>query len=235
MRSLLYIAFVTVFLGGCLKTRSEVKDNEKNQVMQQQVVTLQRTNADTNSKFSEFEEQMRDLNGRVDVLENHIQQGNSGVDRVLKSTQQQSTESNQKIALLQEALTKMEAQVAQLSTQIEALKAQIAANAAAAATAAAEEKKEAAASSKKRKDSFETGQEFFDKKDWKQAVLNYQKYRDDLPKGKHVSEATYKMGVCFQELGMNDEAKTFYDDVIAKFPKSDDARRARTRLKAMKK
>jgi TolA-binding protein len=47
--------------------------------------------------------------------------------------------------------------------------------------------------------------------------------------------ATYKIGVCFQELGMIEEAKAFYDEVIAKYPKSNEAAKATSRLKAMSK
>jgi TolA-binding protein len=35
-------------------------------------------------------------------------------------------------------------------------------------------------------------------------------------------------------LGMKDEAKTFYDEVIGKYPNSSDAKKARTRLKSLK-
>jgi TolA-binding protein len=78
-------------------------------------------------------------------------------------------------------------------------------------------------------------EEKFDQKNWKEAILEYEKYRKANPKGKQFSTATYKIGVAFQELGLNDEAKAFYEEVISKFPKTKDADRASTRMKNLKK
>jgi len=223
MRIVIALAATTLFLTGCLKTRNEVRENEQRQVMQQQVVTLQRTNADTANRFADLEEQVRHLNGRVEVVENRMGQSNSGVENALKSSQEQNRDLNQKIALLQEAMTKMEKDIYALNAELQAVKAD---------KAAAHAEKTAKQS---KKDIYEVGQGFFEKKDWKQAILNYQKYRDENPKGAKFADATYKIGVAFQELGMKDEAKTFYDEVVSKFPKSEEARRAKIRLKGLKK
>lgn len=210
---------------GCLKTRNEV--SESRQVMQQQTTTMQRATADTGSRVNDLEEQIRYLTGRVEVTENKLGSGNAGVENALKSSQAQNADQNQKIQILQEALSKMENQVFQLTAEVQALKADQAGE-------RAEKSAKAAAASVKH-DYFEEGQEFFTKKDWKKAILNFQKYRDESPKGKNFAEATYKIGVSFQELGMRDEARTFYDEVTGKYPKSDQARKAKTRLKSLKK
>ncbi|KHD89764.1 MAG: hypothetical protein OM95_01440 [Bdellovibrio sp. ArHS] len=224
MKKVLMALVVTpLFLTGCLKTRNEVRETEQRQVMQQQVTTLQRSNADVASRFADIEEQMRSLNGRVDVVENRVGQNNSGIENAMKNTQQQNQDLNQKVILLQEALTKMEKDIFTLNAEIQSLKAD---------RLAGQAEKVAKQS---RKNVYEVGEEFFNKKDWKQAILNYQKYRDDNPKGSKFAEATYKIGVSFQELGMKEEAKTFYDEVVSKFPKSDEARRSKTRLKGLKK
>lgn len=224
MKSLVVVALTAFFLAGCLQTRNDVRDNEQRNVMQQQVSTLQKTNADVGSRFSEIEEQMRDLTGRVDVVENKLGQSNSGVESALKSSQQQNQDLTQKVNLLQEALIKMEKEMGQMSADLQALKSSQ-------SVGSAVEKN----ARPTKRDSYEAGQDFFAKKDWKQAILQYQKYRDENAKGAHFAEATYKIGVAFQELDMKDEAKTFYDEVISKFSKSDEARRAKIRLKGLKK
>lgn len=225
MPSIFVVGLSGLLLTGCLQTRNDVHDNEQRHVMQQQVTTLQKTNADVGNHFSDIEEEVRSLTGRVDVVENKMGQNNSGIESSLKSSQQQNVELNQKVATLQEALVKMDKQVDQLTAEIQTLKAnQIAAA-----------RVESSAKQTSRKDNYEAGQEFFTKKDWKQAILQYQKYRDESPKGSHFADATYKIGVAFQELGMKDEARTFYDEVINKYPKSEEARRSRTRIKGLKK
>jgi hypothetical protein len=229
MKLKLPFAIVTVMmLSGCLKTRNEVSAAETRNVQAQQVATMQRTAAaDAGNRLSEMEEQMRELNGRVDVVENKIGTSRGATDQALKGNQQQISEMNQKMSLLQEAMTKMEGQLFQLTNEVQVLRAEKAAQAAAAqADHLARQAK---------KDLYEVAQDFFKQKDWKQAILNYQKYRDENPKGKNFPDATYKIGVAFQELGMKEEARTFYDEVSAKFPKSEEAKRAKTRLKGLKK
>lgn len=222
MKLVVSLAIATLFLSGCLKTRNDVRETEQRQVIQQQVVTLQKTNADVGSRFTDLEEEVRSLNGRVDVVENKIGKSDSGVESALKASNLQNAELNQKVLVLQEALTKMEKDIYALNAELQAVKAD---------KAAVHAEKVAAAS---KKDFYETAQGFFDKKDWKQAILTYQKYRDENPKGGKFADATYKIGVAFQELGMKDEAKTFYDEVMSKFPKSEEARRAKIRMKGIK-
>jgi TolA-binding protein len=222
------VAAGSLLLTGCLQTRNDVRNSEQRQVMQEQVTTMQRANADTSGRFSDIEEQLRNLNGRVDVVEN--KQDNNSVGKDLKSAQEQNVNLSKKVDILQESVTKLENMVFQLNAQVNALNAARSSEAAAVAAAQADK-----AAKQARKDGYEIGQESFSKKEWKQAILSYQKYRDESPKGPHFADATYKIGVSFQELGMKEESKTFFDEVVTKFPKSEEARRAKIRLKGLKK
>lgn len=227
MKGMFWFGAMSLVLTGCLKTRSDVREIEQKQVIQQEVTKLQRTNADVSSRFSEMEEDLRDLRGRLEVLEHKGGQGAKEAEAVKKFAADQNADTNKKLALLQEGLENLEKNVLQLTADVNALKAEKAAQAAHAA--AAEAKNEA------KKSSYDLGQESFDQKDWKKAILNFQKYRDDNPNGKKVPDAIYKMGVSFQELGMKDEAKTFYDELVAKYPNANEARKAKIRLKSLKK
>lgn len=229
MKSLVLVALPVLFLTGCLKTRNDVRDNEQRQVMNQQVATLQRNNADASTRVVEMEETIRNMHGRIEVVENRLNQSSSSHDNSLRAYAQQNQELGQRVMILQEALTKMESQLNQVTAEVNGMKAASSAQAAAAAERAAQAAKAA------KRDPYEVAQEAFNKKDWKQSILNFQKYRDENPKGGKFADATYKIGVSFQELGMKDESKTFYDEVVNKFPKSDEARRAKVRLKGLKK
>jgi TolA-binding protein len=223
------ILSVCIGLTGCLKTRSDVRETEQKQVIQQEVTKLQRTNADVSSRFSDAEDELRNLRGRVEVLEHKKDQGSLEAESVKKYATEQSVDTNKKILLLQEGLGTLEKTVFQLNAEVNALRADRAATAAQAHAAQAK----AAVDSKK--GSYELGQEFFEQKDWKKAILNYQKYRDENPNGKKIADSTYKMGVSFQELGMKDEAKTFFDELLSKYPNSNEAKKAKVRLKGLKK
>ncbi|MFZ4403082.1 MAG: tetratricopeptide repeat protein [Pseudobdellovibrionaceae bacterium] len=224
MNYLQWIFFLLAFsLAGCLQTRTDVKDVEQRQVIQQQVVGLQKNTADVSGRFSEVLEQLREINGRLEVVENRTAQNNNSNEFANKKIQNDQQEQNQKINLLQEALGKLEQQLGQLNAEVQGLKAE----------KLAEHTEKTV--KKALKDTYEAAEDHFDKKEWKKAILNFQKFRDDNPRSKTFAEATYKIGVSFQELGLKDEAKTFYDEVIAKFPSTEQARKAKTRLKSFKK
>lgn len=229
------ISATTVFLlTGCLVTKADLKEGrgegESRRSNQAQVTSMQAAKAEETSRNADLEASLREMSGRIDVLENRAGQSDQGQGRSIQQLEMQVGELTKKNALLQEEMGKMEA-------QIQALSEQVAASAQATAARAQQERDEKPAVAGKAADKlalFEAGEEHFQKKEWRKAILNYQKYRDSQPKGKKFPEATYKMGVCFQELGMKDEAKTFYDELVAKFPSSAEARRARIRLKKLK-
>jgi TolA-binding protein len=81
-----------------------------------------------------------------------------------------------------------------------------------------------------------TGEARFEQKNWREAIFAYEDYRKDLSQREERSVRPPTRSVsAFQELGMNEDAKPFYEEVIAKFPKSKEADRARARLKTLNK
>lgn len=69
-------------------------------------------------------------------------------------------------------------------------------------------------------------------KSLKQAILAYQRVIED-PKSEKNDAALYKIGLSFEQLGLKDEAAAFYEEVIAKYPKSTVVTDARKRLKGV--
>lgn len=222
---LITVSTAVLFCSSCLMTRNDVKEAETKQVLQKQVVDLQRNSADINSRFSDIEEQLRHINGRVENVESKISKNDTDSVRMMKNQSENIQDANKKLSVYQEALTKLENQVQQNNTEIAALKAELAK---ASTTKSAKDSKDT------KKDVLSSAQDLFKQKDWQNAIIEFQKYRDKNPKGKHVPEATYKIGVCFQELSMKEDAKTFYQEVIASYPNSEEAKKAKSRLKALK-
>lgn len=81
---------------------------------------------------------------------------------------------------------------------------------------------------------FERAQGHMDDKNWKKAILEFENYRKKYPRGRRISLATYYIGVCFQELGLKDEAKVFYQETVDKYPKTTAFNKASYRLKQLK-
>lgn len=212
--SLMAFTVAMVFLSGCVMTRSQLREREAQRETQQQQAAMQQAYA------LELEEQMRALNGRIETLENQLQQARAEKQALEVKRETDRKEYDAKLKVYEEALTKIEQQYLTVSQKLEALQQ---ANAA----------KESAAK-KAPKGSFEQAEENFKKKNYQQAITEYQAYRENNPKGKNYAEATYKIGVSFQELGMKSEALPFFNEVIEKFPKSKSAEKAKIRLKQIK-
>jgi TolA-binding protein len=87
----------------------------------------------------------------------------------------------------------------------------------------------------KKVSAYDAAQEFFVKSEWKKAILSFQKYTDESPKGKNVPDAKYKIGVCFQELGMKEEAMAFFEEVVANYAATEAGKKSKARLAKLKK
>lgn len=222
--------FVAILSTGCLKTRAELEAEESANQMERQT---QRQQADakpykekapaTAYRFEEYDQQMREFSGKVEAVEAQNTQLYNLMKAERENTAKEKQLQDQKILALEEAIKKNETTLHEQAELIAQLKA-----APAASTASSP------AMSGKVKNSYEEGEELFNARKWKEAIVAYQKYRDRNPKGKTYADATYKIGVCFHELGMKDEAKAFFEEVSEKFPKSKEAKKASLRMKSLK-
>lgn len=196
-------------LVGCLKTRNDVREV-------QQTTTVQKTAADTSNRVEELQNVVRDLNGRIEQLENKLSN---------EQTTQQKQQS-QRIEELQTTIKSLQQQVLALQDELTQVKTIASQPIQATATQVTEVPMPT--------EPYAQGEFLFKQHEWKKAILSYQKYREGNPKGKNIADATYKIGVCFQELGLKDEAKTFYDEVMSRFAKSNQAKKAKIRVSQLK-
>ncbi len=224
--SLLVMSFL---FAGCLQTREDQKEQEEKQVIRKEVSTLQQSTADTSSRFQDLEDEVRKVNGRVEVLEAKFQQQSVKLDKSHTAADAKTKETDQ---AFREEFTKISASLAQviekmsvLQTQVDELK----------KTQQARAEAETAKAQSAEKNPLAAAQEHFNKKKWKEAILSYEHYRAQNPNGRSFCSATYKIGLSFQEMGNHEDAKSFFEEVIAKCPKTDDAAKAEARLKKMKK
>lgn len=223
-----------VLLTGCLKTVNDIKSDggdieERKQTPAQQrservkeVVVKEPPKAATTARLEEFDEQIRNVNGRIDSIENQLSQNTAAAQSEKASVTEMAKYTDKKFSAYEEELKNLEAKVAALSAEVETLKAQ---------AAAPKAETPAATATGGKKTPYDEGEELFSAKKWKEAIVAYQKYRDQYPKGKMYADSTYKIGVCFQELKMKDESKAFFEEVTSKFPNSKEAKKAAFRLK----
>ncbi len=222
------ILFVSALLmaSGCvgLRTREEVNNQlgTKRQAQgQTQVTQIQREKADAENKVLILQDEIKTLHGRLDLLERKAQNN--------QASQMGPTNSD-----IIEQMKIFEQSNATLKAKIEDLEKRLAAAQAANVPKPTAPSAPASTTAAPKPGPFQLAETAFSKKQWKDAILNYQAYRDQNSKGKSYAEATYKIGVSFQELNMNEEAKVFFEEVLQKFPKSPTARKAKFRLGQLK-
>lgn len=215
------IIIVAMFATGCeslqLKTREDLRNDNSapKQNPQPASNTVQPPTAVPAPPPEESPDaQMRDLNGRVDEAEHQVQLLSTTLQASKDDATKQAQLRDQKITALEDEIKKLEAQVQTLSDQVNKPKAVVAAEPGT---------------------YISDGDDLSAQKKYKEAIVSYQKYRDAMPKGNRYAEATYKIGLSFQELGMKDESKAFLEEVIGKFPKSQYAKSAAKKLKHHKK
>ncbi len=223
------ITITMLILSGCLVTRDQVRESPTRTPSPSDSVSPAQINkAQQAVRVDELEESLRQALGRVEVLENQLSQVQQSQQSAGSSETMKAADAQQKFTAYEEALKSLEAQVQTLNQELQKAKAP-------AAGAQAKSSSIAEKSDKSDKNgNYASAEEAFNSRDWKKAIVGYQKYRDLNPKGKWYADATYKIGVSFQELGMNNEAKAFFDEVVAKFPAGKPAEKAKYRLKNLK-
>jgi tetratricopeptide (TPR) repeat protein len=215
-----FLLMAPIWLAACLQTRSELSDQNNFQDNQIQVSEAQRQvakeekvvtlspRADSATRLADVEESTRILMGKLEELEHRLAQIESR-----PVSEGLTEEQKRKLELVVEELTKQQAEIDQLKST--PMINPIGANATAS-------------------DSWSEAQKLFDQKEYRKAILSYQAYREQNPKGTKLGEATYKIGLSFENLNMHEEAKSFYLEVTDKFSKTPEAAKAKVRLKKIK-
>ena len=238
MNAVRLFALLPILLTGCLKTRGQLRSEVSDTTPQIETVSAQRKQAAEGeatvttvaapgkpvasaAKVDDMDEQMRNVIGRVEVTENTINQIITAGEAVRGEYTKEKLSLEQRLLTYEEAIKKLNADVASLNEQVTALK-------------AVPVQPQVTLIPATPKDPLEVAAEMFAAKKWKDAAAAFQRYREAFPKGKSYADATYKIGVSFQELGLKDEAKSFYDEVVAKYPKTKEAKKAAIRLKSLK-
>lgn len=72
---------------------------------------------------------------------------------------------------------------------------------------------------------------YYAQKQYKKAIIDYSKFPEKFTTSKRMPAALYKIGQSFEAMGMKDDAKGFYQELVEKFPKSPEATKAKKKVK----
>ncbi len=212
-----FILLIVFLSQGCisLQTRSsKVKVRKESDL----VMALRRQNANLKAKNLEYEEQFRISTGKIEELQILAR-------RTQDKSQKRLGEENQQLRAYKDSVSELLIEKKKLENQILVLKA-----------SNQQAKKEVKSAKMSAKEHLKVGNKYFEGKKWSEAAAEYQAFRGKAKnkKNEDYALATYKIGVCFQELGMAKEAKTFYKSVVRKHKKFKAAKYAEYRLAKLK-
>lgn len=78
---------------------------------------------------------------------------------------------------------------------------------------------------------FLRGESFFGLKQYKKAIVDFSKFTEKLSTSKRVPAALFRIGNSFDAMGSKEDAKAFYQELIDKYPKAQEAKKARAKLR----
>jgi TolA-binding protein len=79
------------------------------------------------------------------------------------------------------------------------------------------------------------GESYFKLKNYQKAIVNYSKFPEKFPKSAYHSKSLLRIAECFEAMGMKDDAKAFYQNLVEQFPKTAEGKLAKKRLATKKK
>jgi TolA-binding protein len=74
------------------------------------------------------------------------------------------------------------------------------------------------------------GESYFKTKQYKKAIVDFSKFPEKYPKSAYHPKALLRIAECFEALGMKEDSRTFYADLLDKFPKTAEGKLAKKRL-----
>ena len=214
-----------LLLSGCITTRSSLQaEQEKHEQLKER--------AEFENRLVEVSDETRTTLGRLEILERRIADSELQDKSAKEQKSEEFKKQNEKMDLLVESVSKLEEKLVKLNQEFTECRAEQARLSAAVQNAKEREKEK---EKDPKKDHYKDADLDFEKGQWKEAALGYQYYREKNPKGKFYARATYQMGLCFEKLKLMDEAKSFFEEITVRFPKSKYFELAQVKLKKIKK
>jgi TolA-binding protein len=78
---------------------------------------------------------------------------------------------------------------------------------------------------------FFKAESFHQLKKYKKAIVEYSHFSEVYSNSSHMPEVLYKIGFCFELLGMKEDARGFFQELIEKYPGSLHAKKVKKKVK----
>lgn len=234
------VVALTVGVSGCLKTRAQLREDsseEKDFGRPVSVRPAQEVRPQGQYVIDELKEEMTRMEGRMGDLERSQQElaakagSGSGHKEVFKALESRISQLEQIQANLSEELNKVQQSAVDPEEYLAKAKASLKASDHPAVIEALTSYLKSPKAKKLEEALLMRAEAFYKAKEFKKAIVDYSKFPEKHPRSPYMSQALYKIGLCFDALGMKDDAKGFYQEVVEKYPKSPEAKKARNKVK----
>ena len=223
-----WLLILLVVQVACLKTRGQIReerDSEGARAEATRVPALEEVRPKNDYVIDEIKEEITRLNGRIEDLERANKgpdKGAEGEER--KKIDQRLSQLEQTTAQILESITQLQ-EIGDPPTLLKK------------ANKFFEDKDYTAAVNtlgqyikipkvaKLDEALFLRGESQYKLKQYKKAIIDYSKISEKFPSSKRAPAALYKTGLSFDALGLKDEAKGFYQELVEKYPKSSESKK----------
>jgi tol-pal system protein YbgF len=239
-----FFVSMSLLATGCLKTRAQLKEDEaEDRKGPSKPVPTQVEEVQPQGRYviDELKSEITRITGRIEDLErNQRDQASAGANanrEELKKLETRIIELEQAQAAMLDAIKKMQAQppAPAAAAESEDLYKKSQAQYQAGNYEAAVETLNGYLKNPKAKHTedatFLRGDAYFGLKQYKKAIIDYAKFPEKYSHSKKVPMALWKIGQSFEALNMKAEAKGFYQELLEKFPKSAEAKKAKKKVK----
>jgi tol-pal system protein YbgF len=238
-QQLLTLAGLIIFsvsTSSCLKTRAQLKE-ESDEDQKPIPAQVQDVQPQGQYVIDELKSELTRLNGRIEELERTQKQASASDTLAskedLKQLDKRTAELEKAQATMIEAIKKLE-QLSPTSDPQELLEKGRAEFNEGKFEAAIQTLTTYLAHPKTKKTeeaAFLRAEAYYNLKDYKKAIADYSKFPEKYTKSSRMPLALFKIAQSFEALGMKDDAKTFYQELVDKFPKSPEAKKAKPKAK----
>ncbi|GEM_PF-1557988 len=236
-----------VAASGCLKTRSQIKGESggDSQAQGEDGGNVEEPTPPGGYRYEELRNELTRISGKLEELEHHSRSQNLGEVKEYATRLEARIEEMEKnqILIMSELKEIKDRSVPVTSNSRESGGVTPSGRLAEAQTLLASKEYERAAETFRAilshnpkgkvavEANFGLGEAEYAQDNFKKAIVAYSKVQELQPKSSRVPAALYKIGMCFERLNMNKEAKGFFAELAERFPKTSEGKKAKARLK----
>jgi TolA-binding protein len=227
-----FLALTLITFPGCLKTRAHVRTDSPDAA-----ATSSELLASQASAIDELKTELARLTGRLEELERAQGQASKNESaaqlEAVKKLETRLNEIEQAQIETLESLKKVQTSspAADPVSWLEQGKSRLISGDLEGAAEALSEYLKSSKPRQAEEATFLRGEAYFGLKQYKKAIIDFSKFPERFQKSRKMPEALYKIGLSFDALGMREDARNFFQELIEKFPKTVEAKKAKGRVR----